>query len=208
MTTDVRRLAAACGVVGPVVTLGSILLATMLADPQTFTWSGRALSDMGRPGTETFWLFNGGLVAGGLVGLPFAWRLWIAGRNRLERVGVGCLALALAGSALVGVFFLEHTDYYLETDLHGPVALWFFGVAPIAQWILGAGAVLAGDRRWGAFTIAAGTGHVLTWLAWLAYLAIAAGSPMAWFAVPELIAALLFGGWVVLAAVRVLTDRP
>ncbi|GAB3030452.1 hypothetical protein GCM10025298_18870 [Natronobiforma cellulositropha] len=189
-------------------TLGAIVLATVLAPPETFTWSERALSDLGRAGAPTFTLFNGGLVLGGLFGLPFVWRLWIGARNTLERVGTGCYAVALVAMALVGVFFLEHTTWYLETDLHAPVALAFFGTVPVANWVLGVGAIRAGDRRWGLVTVSAGIAHVLTWGLWLASLATLASRPMAWFAVPEMVAAVLFGGWTMLAAVRFLREPP
>ena len=140
-----RRIATYCGFAGPIVSLGAIMLATIVAPPETFTWHGRALSDMGRYGAPTFLLFNGGLIVGGLLGFPFAWRLWLESRNSLERVGVALLAVAVIGMIGVGIFFLEHTTLYLETSLHGLAALTVFGVAPFAGWIYGTGAVLAGD---------------------------------------------------------------
>jgi len=127
-----RRIATYCGFAGPIVSLGAIMLATIVAPPETFTWHGRALSDMGRYGAPTFLLFNGGLIVGGLLGFPFAWRLWLESRNSLERVGVALLAVAVIGMIGVGIFFLEHTTLYLETSLHGLAALTVFGVAPFA----------------------------------------------------------------------------
>ncbi|WP_207590337.1 DUF998 domain-containing protein [Halomontanus rarus] len=205
---DTRRIAAGFGIATPVVTLGAILLATLVAPPETFTWSHRALSDMGRPDAGTFWLFNGGLVAGGLLGPPFVWRLWIAARNTLERAGTVCYGLAICGMFSVGIFFLEHTAWYLETELHGPAALLFFGLAPVSNWVLGAGAVRAGDREWGLFTVGVGIAHVLVWASWILYVTTVATRPMAWFAVPEMGAAALFGGWTVLAARRFLVPFP
>ncbi|MCU4740406.1 DUF998 domain-containing protein [Natronoglomus mannanivorans] len=201
---DKRRIAAGFGIATPIVTLGAILLATLVAPPETFTWSDRALSDMGRPDAATFWLFNGGLVVGGLLGVPFVWRLWVGARNTLERAGTVCYGLAIVGMFFVGVFFLEHTAWYLETELHAPAALAFFGLAPVSNWILGAGAVYAGDRTWGLVTVGAGIAHVLTWVIWILYVTTTATRPMAWFAVPEMVAAVLFGGWTVLAARRFL----
>ena len=199
---DRRRLAAGCGIAAATTALGAILLATVLASPETFTWRGRALSDMGRYGAETFWLFNGGLVAAGLIGTPFVWLLWVTARNALERLGTVVFALALAGMALVGVFFLEHTEWYLETELHVPAAALTFGAAPIAQLLLGLGALRAGERDWGWLSVCFGLAHPLVWAGWLWYVSTIAASPMAWFAVPEFLAAALFGGWTLLRAIR------
>ncbi|MFC4988741.1 DUF998 domain-containing protein [Saliphagus infecundisoli] len=199
-----RRVAAGCGIAAPVLVLSAILLSTALADP--FTWSGHALSDLGRPGTATFPLFNGGLVLGGVVGAPFVGRLWAEAWTPLERAGVVCYGLAIAGMALVGVFFLEHTDWYLGRSLHGPVALAFFAGAPVANLLLGAGAVRAGERRWGAVTVGVGLAHLLLWGGWLLAIDVGLLESGAWFGLVEFLAAVLFGGWTAVAAVRLL-DR-
>ncbi|MFC4543813.1 DUF998 domain-containing protein [Halosolutus amylolyticus] len=200
---DWNRIATRCGIAAPIVALGAVVLATIVASPETFTWRGRALSDMGRYGAETFALFNGGLIVGGLLGLPFAWRLWQTSRGVVERVGVALLVVAVAGLIGVGVFFLDHTAVYLETERHFLAALTFFGVAPIAQWVYGTGQVLADDRRGGLVSIWLGIAHPIAWLGWLLYRAGSA-DPWAWFAVPEFVAALAFGGWILVVAV----DRP
>ncbi len=103
--TERTSLATYCGIAGTIVSLGTITVATIVASPETFTWQGHALSDMGRYGTPTFPLFNGGLIVGGLLGLPFAWRCWITSRNALERVGVGLLATAVVGRSASGSSF-------------------------------------------------------------------------------------------------------
>ena len=200
---DVRRLATYCGVAAPAVALGAVALATVVASPETFTWRGRALSDMGRYGTRTFVLFNGGLILGGLLGLPFAWRLWITARDPFERVGIAALVVATLGLIGVGVFFIEHTAFYLERDLHGPAAMTYFVLAPFAQWLYGTGAVRAGRIREGLASFWLGIAHPLVWLGWLLFLLARTPGPdsMAWFAVPEFVAALAVGCWfVVLAA--------
>ncbi|WP_408958978.1 DUF998 domain-containing protein [Natrinema sp. 74] len=205
---DSKRIATYCGVVGPVLALGAIVLATLLAPPETFTWADRSLSDMGRYGAPTFPVFNGGLILGGLVGLPFVWRLWTASRNALERLGIVLLAVAVVGMIGVGVFFLEHTAVYLETSLHGFAALTVFGVAPFASWVYGTGAALAGDGRLAVASFWVGNVHPVAWLFWVFSLGghVDTGT---WFAVPEFVAAVAFGGWILLLAVVVSrrTDR-
>lgn len=207
---DFERLAIACGLLAPVVGLGAIVLATLVAPPETFTWRGRALSDLGRLGSTTFWLFNGGLITGGVLGIPFVWHLWEGSETRVERLGVALLAVAILGFAGVGVFFLDHTDVYLETPLHAPAALGFFLAAPLAQWVYGTGLVLAahrpgrpepapGSARLGLASIWLGIVHPVAWLCWLGS-RVGTADGGAWFAVPELVAAIAFGGWVLLVA--------
>lgn len=196
---SMRRLATACGVAAPIVAIGAVFLATLLAAPETFTWRERALSDMGRHGTRTFPLFNGGLVLGGLLGLPFGWWLWTTARSGLERAGVVLLWAATIGLVGVGVFFIGHTEFYLETDLHVPAAAAVFVLAPFAQWVYGTALVLAGRRRLGLASIWLGIVHPVTWLGWV-LTRVGADDPWGWFAVPEFVAALAFGGWIALLA--------
>ncbi|WP_222919505.1 DUF998 domain-containing protein [Natrinema sp. SYSU A 869] len=200
---DRREIATYCGIAGAIVSLGAIALATIVASPETFTWQDRALSDMGRYGAPTFPLFNGGLVIGGLLGLPFAWRCWIASHNVLERLGIALLAIAVVGQIGVGIFFLEHTAVYLETSLHGLAALTVFGVAPFAGWIYGSGAALAGDGRLAVASFWFGIVHPIAWLGWLLSLGGDADSGT-WFAVPEFVAAVAFGGWILVLAITLI----
>ncbi|MFD1564099.1 DUF998 domain-containing protein [Haloarchaeobius amylolyticus] len=194
------RVATYYGVTAPAVALGAIVLATIIAPPETFTWQDRALSEMGRYGSSTFFLFNGGLIAGGLLGLPFVWHCWATSRNAVERLGVVLLAIAVGGLIGVGVFFLEHTAVYVERSLHGLAALSVFGVAPFASWVYGSGAALAGDGRLAVASVWFGNVHPLAWLGWLLSLGgrVDTGT---WFAVPEFVAAVAFGGWIVTLAV-------
>ncbi len=192
MDTVARR----CGFVAPAVAVGAIVLATIIAAPETFTWHDRALSDMGRTGTRTFWLFNGGLIVAGVVGIPFVWRFVRESQNRVERAGAVLTGVAVVGMIGVGIFFLGHTEYYLETDLHGIAALTVFGVAPVAQFVAGAGQVVAGDRWLAIASFWFGIVQLLSWIIWLGYRSGAA-DPWAWFAVPEMVAAVAFAGWIV-----------
>ncbi|WP_331232873.1 DUF998 domain-containing protein [Natronorarus salvus] len=199
---DPRRTTAYCGFLAPTIGIASVLLATLLAPPETFTWSERALSDLGRLGAETFWLFNGGLLVAALLALPFTWRLVVDARNTLERVGGLCFGLSAVGMGLVGVFFLDHTAVYLDTDLHAPAALLLFGMAPVTTALYGAGSYLAGDHRWGGFSVVLGLLHVLTWAVWIGYVTRVATAPTSWFALQEMIVVALFALWTVLAARR------
>lgn len=193
---DTRRIAEWCGVTAPIVALGAILLATLVASPETFTWRTRPLSDMGRPGTRTFWLFNGGLVLAGLLGIPFVRLVWTESRGWLQRAGTIALAGTLVGMIGVGVFFLEHTTYYLGTELHGPAALITFGLAPLAALLYGAGVTRAGKRWLAVLSIGSAVIQLVVWVSWITLLSTDTIAPGAWFAVPEFVAALCLGGWV------------
>lgn len=194
---SLERYAVYCGLLAPVVSLGSTGLSTVVAPPAEFTWEAYALSDLGRPGARTFLLFNGGLILGGLLGAAFAWPLWRHSRNLLERVGTVLFAPTVVGLGLVGVFHLPH-------GLHTPVALLFFIGGPVTQWLYGAGQVLADDARFGTVSILLGVVHVVGWVGWQ----FAVSGPEAWFAVPEMIASLAFGVWALALARSLLDGRP
>lgn len=182
-----QRYAVYCGLLAPILSLGSTGLATVVAPASEFTWQGFAISDLGRPTARTYFLFNGGLILGGLVGMLFSWPLWRRSRNELERAGAGVFVVTLLGLTLVGVF-------HLPKALHEPVALLFFLGGPFTHWFYGTGQVLAGDVRFGLVSIWVGVAHVVGWTGWIIYIAVG-GSAESWFAVPEMIASVAFGCW-------------
>jgi hypothetical membrane protein len=158
MTVRTERIGTAAGVAAPAVAVGAILLATALSP--TFTWTGSALSDLGAPGAPTAALFNGGLVLGGALALPFAARLVGAARNRVETAGAAVFGLAALALAGVGVF-------PLGTPQHTPVAVSFFVLLSLSLWVYGAGNALAGDRRLGAVTVLLGLCNLVAWVAYV-----------------------------------------
>jgi len=82
------RVAGLCGVIVPVVAFSCIFIAISLSP--WFSWTENALSDLGVGGAA--WVFNSGLMVGGILTMVFAVGLWAAFRKRsLGRVGaVGC----------------------------------------------------------------------------------------------------------------------
>lgn len=189
------RLQTACGVIAAVIAVGVILTSSWLAEPTTFAWRDRALSDMGRPDARTFVLFNGGLAAAGVIGIGFVPRVRALSRNRLQRLGAIGLAATLAALAGAGVFFLDHSRVYLPIDLHAPAAIATFTLAPVAALVFGLGAWQADQRRLAAGSLLAGTIPFVCWLYWLAG---AVRGARDWFTVPELVATLGLAAWLVL----------
>lgn len=189
MDRSYERATALAGVVAPAVALGAMALSTLLSP--SFGWTESALSDMGRPGEPTYPLFNGGLVLGAVVGLPFTWRLWTTSENRAHRAGTVAFAVAITCMGLVGVLHLPRAG-------HGVVAAGFYLVGTVTTWVYGTGSVLSGATRRGLASIWTGIGHLLLWLAWAALLA------PAYFAVVEAVGAAVVGGWTALTGRRLI----
>lgn len=175
----VGRLSA---LLAPAVALVAIVGAVLLA-PE-FSWAGDALSDLGAPGAETAWLFNGGLVLAGALGLPFAASLAARARTRLDWLASLVLLATLLSLAGVGLFPAGHS-------YHLPAAAGFYLGATLTLWTDGTAGVLAGEPRFGLAAVWLGNLQVLQWLAWVAGLRAGPG-----LAIPEAVGATLFALWV------------
>lgn len=176
-----RRAMAWSGIASSLVGFVATLLATALSP--TFSWTANALSVLGAADAATPWLFNGGLIAAGVVALPFAWVLFAAARHILERLGAASFAGSVVALALVGLF-------PIGTSLHAPVAVAYFLLFTVAMWLHGSGAALAGDVRRGLVSIWLGIGHLLAWLVW-------AASGLGGIAIPEFVGSAILLAWIV-----------
>lgn len=164
----------AAGVASPAVAIGGILLATLL-DP-TFSWTGDALSDLGiRPSSAL--AFNGALILGGLLGVPYAHLLFERTR-RAVAVAFGAGTLCLAG---VGLF-------PIGSALHAPTAIGFFLLATVAMAVDG---VARRSEATGRATLGLAAGHVVSWVTWGAGLWSVSG-----LALPEFVGALIVAAWI------------
>lgn len=182
------RVAAASALVSPAVAFAGILLAILLTPG--FSLATNALSDLGAPTAPAAWAFNGGLVLGGLLALPFAyWRVRVA--DSLLDAAVGVLfafaALAMAG---VGVF-------PLDTALHAPVAVTFYLLLTATLGLDGTTGIFDDDAVGGLKRVGAASVHVATWLLWGLF-GDAVGIPG--LAIPETVGALLLAWWLVAEA--------
>jgi hypothetical membrane protein len=161
------------------VTIGSILLATALSP--TFDWGTSALSDLGTVGA-TGWLFNGGLIGGCLLGLPYGWALWTAAADQLGNIRVATFLTALLSMAGVGLF-------PAGDPLHLPFALAFFVFAALTLIVDG---VARFRLPGGKLSLAAGIASPAVWPFWLLVV-----SPDGGIAVPEFVGAAFFALWIV-----------
>ena len=177
-----RRALAWSGLAGATLGVSTTLLATALSP--TFSSTASALSDLGAAGAPTALLFNGGLLAAGLVTLPFAVVLWSVARNLAERGGAVLVAATAGALALVGTF-------PTGTALHLPVSVAYFVLLSFALWVHGSGAVLAGDARRGLAAVWLGLGNVAAWGLWVV-------SGLEGVALPELVGSLALLAWLAL----------
>ncbi|TES83485.1 MAG: DUF998 domain-containing protein [Hadesarchaea archaeon] len=176
------RVAGLCGVIVPVVAFSCIFIAISLSP--WFSWTANALSDLGVG--EAAWVFNSGLMASGILMMIFAAGLLVAfGGRALRRVGAVFLffdAVALFG---IGVFSEA------AGDIHSYFSVAFFVLLPLSLFLLGAGAVMAGSKKFGSFTIVDGILAALPWA-------------FGWdgVAIPEAISALVASIWIVAEGAR------
>jgi hypothetical membrane protein len=191
--TERRLLAAStwAGVGATTITVVGILLATLVSPD--FAWTANALSGLGNRAPDapvatatTRLLFNGGLVAGSLVGLGFGPALLVAHRNLVELLGVGLAGLTLVAMGLIGVF-------PLPTDQHFPVSVLFFVLLSVALAVYGAGNVLAGARRRGLVTIGLAGCNTAGWALW----ALTGPFFRPGVAIPEAVGAAVLAIWAV-----------
>ncbi|MFC5365801.1 DUF998 domain-containing protein [Salinirubrum litoreum] len=197
---DRLRLARLSGTVAPVVSLGCILLATLLAP--WFSWTDDALSELGVTATSAVApLFNYGLVVGGLLAVPYGLALWADTASRSSSPDRGLLD-GLAGRlvavlftasalsmALIGVFPIP-----ARLSLGGTTVEPHFSVA--VGFYLGLTATLAVDglrrvrQAAGQVALLLAVGHIGYWLAWAQGFRLGPG-----LAIPETVGALALTAW-------------
>lgn len=189
----IDRVGPTCGVVAALGTVACILAATAVAP--SFSWTGSALSDLGTSGGVAEVLFNGGLIAGGLVGLPFGW--WRL-RRAATRVGVAtggvfvATTLAMAG---IGAF-------PSGTALHAPLSFGFYLLATCTIALDGSARAVTAEPaaiRRGLVWHWVALGHVTMWLVWVLWYALVGSLGLA---VPESLGAAALAAWVVSTARR------
>ncbi|RXK49192.1 DUF998 domain-containing protein [Halorientalis pallida] len=195
MTDTAERASVWAGLAAPVLSLVGVLLATLVSP--SFAWTGNALSELGGPADPvatdlTRLLFNGGLIAGGVVALGFGYALLLTARNLVELAGIGLFGLTSLSMALIGVFPLPQAAHFV-------VAVSFYVLLSLALWVYGAGGVLAGDRTRGGVTVCLGVLNAGAWTVWVATGRVSRPG----LALPEVVGAAALAGWTVATALGV-----
>jgi hypothetical membrane protein len=184
------RVAGLSGITGSILPLLIILASTELE--KTFSWNKNALSDIGV--SSSAWLFNGALIAGGLLNLLFAFGLrkylvktsWI-------RIGVSLIIVSSISLALVGVF----TENY--SIIHGLVALGYLLLTPFGLMCIGWGEK---SREFGKISRLLGITALLAIIG-LPIITFVANLQIG-FAVPEFIESLLISIWIFWVSLKLL----
>ena len=140
--SKVTRVFGVFGLLVPIVVFSLVLVA--VSQYPGFSWTNNMLSDLGVGSAAT--IFNSGLITGGVLMMVFAVGLLIAFKRALSRVGAVLLLVDAVFLSLIGVFTLA-------SNIHYPVSVTFFVLAPISLWLIGAGAIIAGSKVFGVLTI-------------------------------------------------------
>ncbi len=138
-----NRLYKWTGFLGPLVALGMIAVAITLSP--WFTWTGNALSDLGRyaNGLPAAIVFNAGLIATGLLVLPFVISLIGAVTDKWTRVGLVPYVIALLFLISIGVLSEDFGR------VHFYVSVGFFASFPFSMWLIGINWLIRfKDLRW------------------------------------------------------------
>jgi len=183
--TTTSRIVRSCGVAAPVVTLGAVLVATFVSP--SFSWASSALSDLGKPGAPTAFLFNGGLLVGALLALPYVAGVGRAAEERWTLTGTTMFGLAATSMGLVGLF--PEGDPY-----HFPAALSLYVFVTYGLFCYGTGRILADSVRRGLASVWLAVGHLTSWVSWGMGLRVGPG-----LAIPETVGAAIFVAWIRLA---------
>lgn len=187
------------GVASVAVTMSTVLAATVLSP--AFQWEANALSNLGVTSTaagieSTVLLFNGGLIAGGLLGLVFAVALTAAGTAIADRATGVSFAIAVLCLELIGVF-------PQDTSLHTPVAVGFYLLVSVTLWLDALAALRHGWRRRLVVATTLGTANIVAWLLW----GIVGPVTRPGVAIPELFGAVAFSTWVLWVSLGLLGGR-
>jgi hypothetical membrane protein len=128
------RLGGFCGILTPIIALTFILISVGFTP--WFSWTENWLSDLGgslNGGTTAAFMFNGGLIIAGLLGIMFAMALRTSGmlNDKLGNLGTTLLLVDMGFLWAIGVF-PENTG-----ALHAISTLGFFILLPIVQILVG-----------------------------------------------------------------------
>ena len=184
------KISGVCGILAPIVAFTFILLA-ILNSPQ-FSWTEKALSDLGVQEGVTATLFNSGLMIAGILLLVFVSGLFVLQKTMLGRIGVFISVLAALALVAIGTFpeSVEPTHYY--------VSVAFFLLLLVSMLVIGATFLLTARVELGFFTFLAA---IVAALVWIMQWTIGFGSDVA---IPETLSALSASTWSIVLGFQML----
>lgn len=143
------RIAAWCGFLTPIVSLGAIVLAISRAT-RWFSWQHNWLSDLGVHEGSAL-PFNAGLFISGILALVLARGVYSYYRHYTPS-RIGALIFMAGACALMGIgVFTENAG-----EIHYVVSVLFFSLVPISYMIMGGFALVRRARKRGAIPFMAG----------------------------------------------------
>lgn len=107
-----------------------------------FSMFGNALSDLGNPHANYYWVYNYGLVVTAALMLLFSFHLLLVSENKVEVMGSSFVTIASIFLALIGIF---HEGTYPHTF----VSEWFFTQMDLAVVVWSIGLVLSRRLNYG-----------------------------------------------------------
>ncbi len=190
MRTKFIWLSGLCGIVGSVLTLAMVFVATIISP--WFRWDTNALSEMGVG--EVSLIFNSAMIIGGFFNFLFALgireKLGVEG---LRKHGVALIMLGSVSLALVGIFTVSYPI------LHGIVALGTFILPPIGFILIGFSSKQSTMKK---FSIITGIAALMTILI-LPFILLILPFNVG-FAVPEIIEGLIVAAWIITMGIKLL----
>ena len=179
-----------CGIVGSILTITLVILATILSP--WFRWDTNALSELGVG--EVSLIFNSAVIIGGLLHLIFAFGIRdYLSDGKFVKTGVALIMLGSISLALVGIFTISYPM------LHGIVALAEFLLAPIGIILIG---YISKEDVIRNLSIITGISALIAILAFpiiLFFLPFKIG-----FAIPKLIEGLIVAVWIIFMGTKLL----
>jgi len=204
------RVAAIAGIVGPLVAVIGIA-AAILISASWFNWVTSALSDLGHPfmlgGSHGAYglnlaapIFNGSLIACGLITLPLAVRLIMLQRDLKSVLGVlGGILLIIAQSFLIGIGIFNES----AGSIHFWVSVGFFVNILLFGLVYGVMMMRAQKTRlFGIYTFILALVSAAIWIVYFTPL-----TPWAGPAIPEIVSAVATLAWVFPLCIRLYRQR-
>ena len=177
------RLCEISGALSPILAFTFIAMA-ILTHPW-FSFNHNALSDLGALHTEDNWIFNTGLILGGITAVIFSISIQGKGENRVENAAYVIFLSASIFMLLIGLF-------PEDTAPHRMVSVLFYLSAAIGIFTSGIGYILSRKKMEGWISI------ILVLLA----IFLSAGIRWGGIAMPETIGAIAITIWLYMLIFR------